>query len=328
MREGILVPKKLSVLVTLWFSLSAAYAAQGPGTTTDLDQWANEGRWKQGKNYVESTPAKQYAKARKLEEIGDVRQAAEEYRRLSDVFSESEQAEEGIILSAKCFLAAGDYTRCKEQITELRRRYLRPSFLDAMGQVECALARGYLEGKGEGGTYKLASRMRKATAIYKHIIDEDPEGRWADDALLGTGQCEEALGKYDEAIKRYKELFEKYPHSELRAEAEGRIAFCINLREPKPEYEETETREAMKRLRIAIEESGTEGSTLDAVALEENEKLLMDRQAQKRYDQAQFYIKNGKYRAAEVYLELIKARYPDSSWAQNAAAALEELRKR
>ena len=49
---------------------------------------------------------------------------------------------------------------------------------------------------------------------------------------------------------------------------------------------------------------------------------------EKRYEQAQFYIKNGKYRAAEVYLDLIKTRYPDSAWAKKALQSLEELRKR
>jgi len=293
-----------------------------------LEKWVSEGQWKAGRDSVESTPARQLEKAKKLEALGDVRQAADHFERLSNVYSESEQAEEALILAAKNHLAAGSYSKCREMIIELRRRYAHPTYLDLLGQVETSLARGYLEGRGEGGTYKLASRIRKARAIYENTLKEDSEGRWADDALLGLGQCDEALGAYDEAIKRYKELLEKYPGSELRAEAEGRIAACINKREPKPEYEETETMEARRRIEIAKQEAQAPDSALDTVALDENEQMLMNRQAEKRYDQARFYQVNAKYRAAEVYYELVKNRYPDSPWAKKAEEALQELRKR
>jgi outer membrane protein assembly factor BamD (BamD/ComL family) len=260
--------------------------------------------------------------------MGDVRQAAEQYRRMADNFPDAQEAEEALILSARACLAAGEYATCREQLNELRRRYIHPTYLDAMGQVEAALGRGYLEGKGEGGTYAPASRLRKARAIFQHILDEDPQGRWADDALLGLGQCDEGIGRYDDALERYKELLEKYPASELRAEAEGRVAFCISRREPRPEYTESETLEALRRIEHARDEARAGDMDLDAVALNENEKLLRARLAEKRFDQAQFYVKNGHYRAAEVYYELIKARYPETTWAKKADEALLQMRSR
>jgi TolA-binding protein len=294
----------------------------------DLDVWVSEGRWPRGKNAVEPTPAKQLKKAKRLEAVGDVRQAAEQFRRLADVFTESDEAEEALILSARNYLAAGSYTKCRKQLAELRRRYIHPSYLDLLGQVEVSLGRGYLEGKGEGGTYRVSSRVRKARQIFKQVIKEDPQGRWADDAVLGLGRCEETLGHYNDAIKHYKELLQKYPRSELRAEAEGRIAFFINAREPRPEYTETDTSEARRRIQAARTEAAGGDANLDLVALDENEKLLEDRQAQKRYEQAQFYAKNGRYRAAEVYYELVKLRYPKSKWAKEAEKALKKMRQR
>jgi outer membrane protein assembly factor BamD len=306
----------------------------GPGALTlyagegDLDVWVSEGRWVRGSTAVAATPALQLDKAKKLEALGDVRQAGEQYRRLADVYIESQEAEEALILSARCYLAAGNYTKCREELNELRRRYVHPTYLDAMGQVESALGRGYLEGKGEGGTFKPASRLRKARAIFEHILSEDPQGRWADDALLGLGECEEAVGRWDEAMDQYKKLLEKYPTSELRAEAEGRIAYCISKREPQPEYTEAETKEALRRIENAREEAASGDTDLDAVALEENERMLKSRLAEKRFDQAQFYAKNGHYRAAEVYYELIKVRYPESPWAKKAEEALNQIRRR
>ncbi len=122
---------------------------------------------------------------------------------------------------------------------------------------------------------------------------------------------------YDGAIKKYKELLEKYPRSELRAEVESHIAFCINRRRPIPEYTESETDDARNRINIAREEAGLENDDLDKAALDENEKMLIERMAQKRFDQAMFYKINGHYRAAEVYFEVQTGRkkFPKTKWA-------------
>jgi len=298
------------------------------GIEDDLAEWVNEGKWSRGPQAVESTPEKQAAKAKRLQDIGDTRQAADQFKRLGDVYSESDQAESGLILSAKNYLAAGDYTNCREQLNELRRRYANPTFLDAIGEVEIALGRGFLDGKGEGGSYRLYSRIRKATAIFQRQLDQDPQGRWADDALMGLGECAQIILDYDVAIKKYKELLEKYPRSELRAEAESHIAACINKREPQPDYTESETEEAQMRIKQAKDNAAAEDVDLDIDALNENQKVLGDRQARKRFEQALFYMKNSHFRAAEVYFELIKDRYPDSTWAEKAKAELEIMRRR
>jgi TolA-binding protein len=294
----------------------------------DLSDWVNEGRWPRSANAVEVTPEKQQAKAKRLERIGDSKQAAEHFRRLANVYSESGLEEEGLVLAARNYLAAGDYTKCREQINELRRRYVNPTYLDAMGEVEIALARGFLEGKGEGGTYLLNSRIRKARAIFQKQYDQDPQGRWADDSLYGLGQCAQVQRQYDDAIKSYKELLEKYPRSELRAEAEANIAVCINKREPQPEYTDSDTEEARRRIKEAYAEATDPEVDLDTAILQEHEKILSDRLARKRFEQAQFYIKNNHFRAAEVYYELIRDRYPQSEWAEKAKTELQKLRQR
>jgi tetratricopeptide (TPR) repeat protein len=307
----------------------AASAAAAPAASEDdLADWVNEGKWPRGPQAVDPTPEKQENKAKRLQSIGDSRQAADQFKRLADVYSEASEAEEGLILSAKNYLAAGDFTHCREEINELRRRYANPTFLDAIGEVEIALGRGFLEGKGEGGTYTLKSRIRKATAIFQRQLDGDPQGRWAADALFGLGQCSQVLGDYTAAIKNYKALLEKYPRSELRAEAEGNIAVCISKREPTPEKTESDTEEAQRRIKQAFDEAASEDVDLDMDALKENEAILKERQARKRFEQALFYEKNAHFHAAEVYLELVKERFPETPWADKAKAELEKLRKR
>jgi tetratricopeptide (TPR) repeat protein len=289
----------------------------------DSDLWVSEQQWSRGPNSVESTPSKQMEKAKHLETIGDVRQAADAYKRLADVYRESDQSEEALVYAAKNYLAAGNYTSSREMLKELRRRFVHPTYLDAMGQVETALARGFLEGKGEGGTYTLASRLRKARSIYNHILDEDSEGRWADRALLGLGQCYEAEANWDEAIKKYKQILEQYPNSDLRTEAEGRIGYCLRSREPIPNKDMSQEKDIQDRLAHALRSGDP---TVDAVAVKANLDTLNERQSQRRYEMAQFYIKNGHKRGAEIYLESIRENNPSSPWAKKAEEQLKWLK--
>jgi len=309
-------------------ALTAALSFGAIAAEDDMADWVNEGHWPRGPNSVEVTPEKQNEKARRLQNIGDSRQAADQFKRLADVYSESENAEEGLVYSAKNYLAAGDFTHAREELNALRRRYANPVYLDAIGESEVALGRGFLEGKGEGGTYTLKSRLRKAEAIFQRQLDSDPQGRWAGDSLFGLGQCAQARGAYSEAIKKYKDLLDKYPRSELRAEAEGNIAECISKRDPTPERTESETEEAQRRIKQAFDEASAADVDIDMEALKDNERQLKERQARKRYDQALFYEKNTHFRAAEVYLELIIERYPDTEWTEKAKAELQRLRKR
>lgn len=299
----------------------------------DLAWWVNEGKWPRGPAAVENTPEKQAAKAKRLQAIGDFRQAAEQFERLANVYTgaysnDADLAEEALILSAKNYLAAGDFTKCRAQLNELRRRYASPSFLEAIGEVEIALGRGFLEGAGEAENYGFRNRIGKARAIFQKQYDLDPQGHWAPEALLGLGECSEALGGYDEAIKKYKELLEKFPRSELRSKVEGHIAACINRRKPAPAYTESETDEARRRIKQAKEDAAADNTPLDLSALDADEKLLAERLAHKRYEQALFYAKNGHFRAAEVYLELVRGTFPDTEWAEKAKTELEKLKQR
>src|SRR5262249_33945760 len=95
---------RLNIRLAILGLLAVFVARLLHGAEDDLADWVNDGQWPRGPNAVETTPEKQAAKAKRLEQIGDVKQAAEQYRRLGDVYSEAEQAEEGLILSARNYL--------------------------------------------------------------------------------------------------------------------------------------------------------------------------------------------------------------------------------
>ena len=331
-----------------WATLPAAalLACAGAAEPRPAAQaWANEGRWPRGPRAVASTPEKQFEAGERQERLGAPRQAAEAFRLVAEEYPWAEGvrdqvgrprlfSEEARLRAAENLTRSGDLGKAREQVEELERFYplqtegdrvfRTPKLLDLYGRVLTGLGRAYLEGRGEGGTYSLRSRLRKARLLFRKVLDTDPEGRWADDAYLGLGECEEALGCWRTARDHYQKLTEQFPESEQRPRAEGRIAHCLDRMEPRPAYSEAEVEEA--RRRILLQRQARPDA--DLAGLGEDVALLDIRQARKRFENGLFYAINGHYRAAEVYFEMVRERHPDTVWAEKAAEELEKLRRR
>jgi TolA-binding protein len=295
---------------------------------SDKAGWVSDGRWPRGKESAMETPAAQLARAMDLEKAGSPGAAAVEYEKLIRIFPESAEAEKAHLGAGRCRFLCGQFRAAEEQLAELRRRFAKTELLDAAAEIEVSIARGYLDGKGADGGLPLRTRTRRARAIFERILKDDAMSRWADDAMFGLGLCHKTLGRYDLAIEQFKEMLDRYPWSELKAEAEMQIAECVALENPSPDYEDSEERDIRTRLDATRNEAYAKGRELDDAALRDAERILAERQAKKKYDQAVFYEGNGKWRAAEVCLEFLIARYPDTKWAEMARERLEVLRKR
>jgi TolA-binding protein len=64
---------------------------------------------------------------------------------------------------------------------------------------------------------------RKATSSYEQFITRYPHSRLIDDAYVGAARSYDALKEFDRAAQLYREMLKKFPSSEFRQTAEGRI---------------------------------------------------------------------------------------------------------
>ncbi len=307
-------------------------AAEGAATPAALPSeragWVIAGRWRHGKEAAMPNPAAQLALAEKLERAGSFGAAAAEYEKLARTFPESAESERAYLGAGRCRFLEGRFREAAERLAELRRRFPKTELLDAAAEMEIAIGRSWLNRKGEGSALPPRKRASEAQPLFERILRDDPMSRWADDALLGVGLCLKEKGLYDAAVEKFRELIEKYPWSELKAEAEMRMVECAALAEPSAEHEDAEERKAMARLAAARDEAAVAGRKIDEGLLGATERMLMERRARKEFDTGMFYERNGRRRAAELRYELILARYPGTEWAAVAKRRLEALRER
>ncbi len=72
-----------------------------------------------------------------------------------------------------------------------------------------------------GESYFHQENYAAALAEYLQVGDRYP--RWHAAALLQAGKAEEAVSDWQSAAKQYEQLLERYPNSELSAEATRRL---------------------------------------------------------------------------------------------------------
>ncbi|MCK5145702.1 tetratricopeptide repeat protein [bacterium] len=76
------------------------------------------------------------------------------------------------------------------------------------------------EGKRAGGAIPGQSNFDKAIEKSQKVIDDYPQSRWVDDALLMMGKCSFYKRQYFPAIRQLNKLKEQFPDSELMPEVE------------------------------------------------------------------------------------------------------------
>jgi outer membrane protein assembly factor BamD len=138
------------------------------------------------------------------------------------------------------------------------------------------------------------------------------------------GECYKKTGEYNRAKETFEKLIEQYPTSELSDEARYQIAL-ISLQVSKgASYDERSTNEAITQFSRFTKEHP------DSDLVEESLKaieMLKDRKAQKVFETAKFYEKQGNAAAAKIYYNEVIEQYGSSRWAQQALLQLTILRK-
>jgi TolA-binding protein len=153
------------------------------------------------------------AELRRAQTLGQLRrwdEALETARGISERFAGFEAQYEADYLMGRALAAKADFAAAREWY---EKAILAPA---AAGTETAAMARWM---KGE--SYFHQEDFARALAEYRQVDERYP--RWHSAGLLQGGKCAEALDRWSEAVEAYERLIEKYPQSELTAEATRRL---------------------------------------------------------------------------------------------------------
>lgn len=171
---------------------------------------------------------------------------------------------------------------------------------------------------------KTFPSMDKAVEIFEKVIKNGPYGEVAQQAQMAIGYAREKAKRYDDAVAAYRTLIEKYPASALLEEAYFNVALTFFKAATKAEYDQGYANKAVESFNEYLVKfpSGTK----TAVARDYIVRVQTD-QARGLYEVAHYYDKQKDFSAALVYYNELIARHPQSSYAKDAHARVELLRR-
>lgn len=263
-------------------------------------------------------------------------EAVEKFKTAAARWPDSILEEDALFMLGESYFFTDRYPAAHDTYTKLLKKYENTRYLETIVAREFAIGRYweqlYLADPDWPITPNLKDPSRprfdaysKALAAYQNVRLYDPTGPLADDALMATANAHFVHGEYEDASYYYDQLRKEYPQSEHQLAAHL-LAIQAKLRFYQgPDYDGVPLADAR---RIAEQTLAQFGSQLG----EEKERLLktyreiLELQAARDWNMAQYYEAKKYYGAARRYYRLLIEEYPDTRHAQMAAARLEELR--
>ena len=130
---------------------------------------------------------------------------------------------------------------------------------------------------------------------------------------------------YAEARTEFQKLLDEYPQSEWVKAAKYQIALCDAKAAPKPAYDQSTTKDAVKEFEDFVK--AYPDADLSAKA-KKHISSLKEKEAENNFKIAAFYEKQKSYTAARVYYNIIVDEYPGTSWSIKAMERLRILEKK
>jgi outer membrane protein assembly factor BamD (BamD/ComL family) len=308
------------------------------------------GHWDQEQALQPGTLEGDCASAKVLFQRGDVEDAEKVYHWLAGRAEKEknvEVMEEALYYEAECLYARRKFPKARDTYAKLLNTFPSSRYRGEAVQRQFEIAEHWLqdtreamdlqkevdEGKRwfvmptlvhfepEKPTFDEEGFCEKA---FMNIYVQDPSGPTAPHALYRAGGINFFRERYQEADTYYSLLVEQYPRSPLAPAAlELAIQSKINV-VGGPDHDArklTEARELVDRAMRGYPELREKEDFLNRTLYNINEQ-----QAAKDFGIAEFYKRTKHPGAAYFYYEIVRRRYPGTTWADKATARLHELR--
>jgi outer membrane protein assembly factor BamD len=226
--------------------------------------------------------------------------------------------------SARMYERLGQLEKAFRDYQSVVEKYPRSENFEPALEAEYTIAKAYLDGKRIDvyGVPTLPS-MAKAEEMFKKIVTNGPFSKIAPLAQYGIGQALEKSGSITSAVTAYQQVVDRYPNSEVAAEAMYQIGYVYLQASRATGYDET----AAVRAQEAFEDFLVKFPNSDkSPQAQDNLKILQGRKSNDAFNIARFYDKQHNYKAAYVYYNEVLQQQPDSQQATRAKTRMDQIR--
>lgn len=307
------------------------------------------GHWEQEGPLQPGTLAGDLASAKVLFERGEYGDAEKVFRWLASRAKKEKNAdiyEEALFYEAECQFAQRRYPAARETYEKLVKEFPSSRFRGEAVQRQFAIAEYWLEDtraeirrkeeNKDGWSFSLPRLVNfekekptfdvegHAQKVCEAIYIEDPAGPLAPQALYRAGGISYFRERYDEADTYYSMLVDQYPKSPL-APAALELAIQSKVNQVRgPAYDGRKLIEARQLVDTALRSYPELENKRDV--LERTLIAINEQQAEKDFSVAEFYRRTHHPGAAYFYYEIVRRRYPGTTWAAKATERMHELR--
>ena len=153
-----------------------------------------------------------------------------------------------------------------------------------------------------------------AKELYEKLQKQIPQSPLAGRCQFEIGNIGKKKKAFREASQAYYEVILNYPRHPLVPRALFESGFAASRAVRGASYDADSINKVIKRFRRFIKEYPTDKKVF---AAQEILKEMEELQAEKLFQTAQFYMKQGDRKAAQIYFHELVKEYPSSLWAKN-----------
>ncbi len=216
-----------------------------------------------------------------------------------------------------------NYANASDAYERLILNYPHSTDFNASLEAEYRIGTMYLDGlRTRLLGVPLAPSRQKAVACFTVITHNAPYNRFAPLAQFGIGQAFMYVADYGAAIKAFQTVVDKYPTDPIAADSLYEIGFA-NMTIMRQSYD----RSAAQNAREAFEDFlAAYPNHEKAAQAKENLANLGNVQSGGSLKIADYYYKQGQFRAAVVYYNDVIRQQPNSPDGQKAKTKLDQIR--
>src|SRR5580700_8965966 len=273
---------------------------------------------------IKKNAQEQFDLAQRYEDHRDWGRAGASYRMVVRRFPRADIAPAALFNSARMYEKQGKLEKAFHDYQTIVERYPRCEHFEPTLEAEYTIAKAYLDGRRIDvyGVPTIPS-MAKAEEMFKKIVTNGPFSKIAPLAQYGIGQALEKSGSITSAVTAYQQVVERYPNSEVAADAMYQIGYVYLQASRATGYDET----AAVRAQEAFEDFLVKfPNSHKAPQAQDNLKTLQGRKSNDAFNIARFYDKQHNYKAAYVYYNEVLQQQPDSQQATRAKTRMDQIR--
>jgi len=236
--------------------------------------------------------------------------------------------EDALFLRGEAYFFANRYSRAQHAYEKLLKKYDSTRYMDRVSPRLFAIAQywekldqinhyGPLTPNFTDKTRPFIGTFGNSIKAYRTIAMHDPNGLWAEHAVMAAGNANYIRGEYFDAADFYDDLIKNYPQSKhLLPACELNLSSKLLMYQG-PEYDGKALEDAEDLTNRLLTQFGPQLADRRQALLETQSKIT-EAKAERDMEIAEFYETKRYYGAARYYYLLVQQDFPQTQCAIEA----------